>query len=206
MNHFETLEKEIETIKKLSTGVGPNSFYAQEVLRFYSIAGTLFKNFDLENLSSADERYFSHILSRSLLENYFWVLYIFDDKNQKPTRYESLLDSFKKEYYKLLNEPMIKNKAELEPADPSWSTIPRGLDVNSMLAQLKNDYGDRLSYLYFIYRISSFDTHGKNLSTVLKSVFGKQANFPHLKLKYAFDLISNQYLVVLQELHNNGEI
>lgn len=206
MSDFKQLENEISTIKTISTGVGANSFYAQEVLRFYSIAGTLLEQFDLDNLSVAEERYISHILSRSLLENYFWILYIFDDKNKKNIRYESLLDSFRKDYYKLMNEAMIKNHSGLESADPSWSSISRGLDVNSMLAQLKNDYGDRLSYLYFTYRISSFDTHGKNLSTVLESVFGKQVNFPYLKLKYAFDIISNQYLIILGELRSNGEV
>ncbi|MCF6691662.1 hypothetical protein [Raoultella terrigena] len=206
MTYFKDLENEIPTIKKLSIGAGVNSFYAQEVLRFYSIAGTLSNQFDLNNLSSVEERYISHILSRSLLENYFWILYIFDDKNEKIIRYESLLDSFRKDYYKLMNEPMINNQSGLEPADPSWSSISRGLDVNSMLAQIKNDYGDRLNYLYFTYRISSFDTHGKNLSTVLESVFGKRVNFPYLKLEYAFELISNQYLIILGELRSNGEI
>ncbi|HHQ6601117.1 TPA: hypothetical protein ACSTLW_001933 [Serratia fonticola] len=206
MDHFEELDKEIPTIKTISTGVGPNSFYAQEVLRFSSIAGTLLKNFDVDNPSSVEERYLSHILFRSLLENYFWIIYIFDDKSKKSNRYDSLLDSFRKEYLKLMNDPMVKIQTGLEPAQSSWSTIPRVMDVNSMLNQVKNDYGDRLSYLYFIYRISSFDTHGKNLSTVFESVFGKQVSFPVLKLKYAFDLISNQYLLILQELRCSGEI
>jgi hypothetical protein len=74
---------------------------------------------------------------------------------------EELKNSFKKDYHKLLNEPRLPRKNELEPADPSWANLPRGLDVNSMLAQVKNDYGHRLNYLYFVYRIASFDTHGK---------------------------------------------
>ena len=199
MDHFEKLKSELPAIQAISTGVGANVFYAQEVLRFYSIAGTLLESFNLDDSTSVDQRYFSHILSRSLLENYFWILYLFDDSSQKNNRYNSLVDSFKKEYLKLMNEPMLPHKDKLEPADPAWSSIPRGLDINSMLTQLKNDYGDRLSYLYFIYRISSFDTHGKNLNTLFQSVFGKQANFPILNLKYTFDLIANQYLVVLQE-------
>ena len=206
MDHYEALGDEISNIIGLSNGVGVDSFFAQEVLRFYSIARTVSSTFDLDDLSKPEERYITHILSRSLLENYFWILYIFDDKNKKTERYECLLNSFKKEYHKLMNEPAMNCQVGLEPADPAWSSIPRGLDVNSMLAQLKNDYGDRLNYLYFTYRISSFDTHGKNLSTVLESVFNKKSNFPFLKLKYAFDLISNQYLIIIQELRSSGDI
>lgn len=206
MNHFEELKKKLPEIQSISTDTGVNVFYAQEVLRFHSIAGTLLENFDLEDSTSIDQRYFTHILSRSLIENYFWILYLFDDPLQKESRYDSLISSFKKEYLKLTNEPMLPYKDKLEPADSAWSSIPRGLDVNSMLAQLRNDYGGRLSYIYFIYRISSFDIHGKNLNTIFQSVFGKQANFPILKLKYAYDLIANQYLVILQELRSNGEI
>ncbi|TDE43032.1 hypothetical protein [Vibrio alginolyticus] len=206
MTHFKQLEKELSSIKTLSAGVGVNAFYAQEVLRFYSIAGTLLENFDLDDTASVDQRYLSHILSRSLLENYFWILYLYDDPSKKNSRYDSLIDSFKKDYFKLMNEPMLNHKNDFEPADPAWKTITKDLDINSMLAQVKNDYGDRLSYIYFVYRISSFDTHGKSLSTIFQSVFGKQANFPILKLKYAFDLIANQYLVVLKELKDSGEI
>ncbi|WP_432413787.1 hypothetical protein [Pantoea allii] len=206
MDHYGALGDEISNMTDLSNGVGVNSFFAQEVLRFHSIAGTISNAFDLDNLSKPEERYITHILSRSLLENYFWILYIFDDENKKTERYEYFLNSFKKEYYKLMNESAINCQVGLEPADPAWSSIPRGLNLNSMLAQLKNDYGVRLSYLYFTYRISSFDTHGKNLSTVLESVFNKKSNFPYLKLKYAFDLISNQYLIIIQELRSSGDI
>ncbi len=75
-----------------------------------------------------------------------------------------------------------------------------------MLAQLKNDYGDRLSYLYFIYRITSFDTHGKNLDNLLQTTFGKAVNFPVLDIGYAFDMVANQYLVILEQIRSAGEI
>lgn len=206
MENFDKFREELPTIQQLSIGTGPNAFFAQEALRFYTIAGTLIENFNLDENSKVDERYLTHILSRSLLENYFWILYIFDDVAEKQNRYDSLINSFKKEYLKLTNEPLMPHKDKLEPADPTWSSIPKGLDVNSMLAQVKNNYGDRLNYIYFVYRISSFDTHGKNLNTIFQSVFGKTCNFPILNLKYAFDLIANQYLIVLQELRNHGQI
>lgn len=207
-DYFEQLQAELPAIEKLSQNKGANGFFAQELLRFRSIAGTLLAidNFSLDERASVDERYITHILSRSLLENYFWVIYLFDDAAKTATRYEELKNSFKKDYSKLLNEPQLPRKTELEPADPSWASLPRGLDVNSMLAQVRNVHGDRLSYLYFVYRIASFDTHGKSLAMMFESVFGKTGNFPVLKIEYALELIANQYLVVLNELRSQGAI
>src|ERR1035438_6167328 len=40
-NYFEQLKAERSVIEQLAQGSGANGFFAQEVLRFYSIAGTL---------------------------------------------------------------------------------------------------------------------------------------------------------------------
>lgn len=205
--HYDDLALEKSTLLSLSAGVGANAFFAQEALRFLSMSGTLKNiNFTLDKNALVDERHITHTISRSLLENYFWTLYIFDDNNEKNNRYEELIDSFKREYIKLINDPMLPLRNQLEAADPSWQAIPRGLNVSSMLAQVKNDHGDRLDYLYFIYRISSFDTHGKNLGTIGRSTFGKTVNFPVLEINVVFELIANQYLVILQKLRASGEI
>jgi len=207
INHFEKLNQELPALTNLASGLGPNAFYAQEAIRFRSMVGTLKAvTFKLDTSASVDERHITHVLSRSLLENYFWLLYIFDDDKQKDIRYEKLINSFKKDYLKLTNEPMLPHKDKLETADPSWAKLPNALNVKSMLAQVKNDRGDRLDYLYFIYRITSFDTHGKNLGTIGQSTFGKTANFPILDLKIVFELIANQYLVILKKLRDAGEI
>lgn len=207
-NYFEQLKMDLPAFKQLAEAGGATGFFAQEVLRFHSIAGTIL-NFDgvsLDEKASVDERYITHILSRSLLENYFWIIYLFDDPMETSSRYEELKNSFKRDYAKLLNESHLPRRGDLEPANPSWAGLPRSLDVNSMLAQVRNDYGDRLSYLYFVYRVTSFDTHGKNLGTILESVFGKKVNFPVLKIRYAFELVANQYLVVLNDLRRISAI
>ena len=206
--NFDLLKAELEAFRGLSTLAGAHGFFGQEVLRFYSIAGTLlaFEGFKLDERSNVDERYTTHILSRSLLENYFWIIYLFDDLSLTTIRYEELKNSFKRDYHKLLNEPHLPRKSELEPANLTWAKLPRGLDINSMLAQIKNVHGDRLNYLYFVYRIASFDTHGKSLGTILEAVFGKPCSFPMLKIQYAFELISQQYLTVLRELRRNGVV
>lgn len=205
---FQQLKSELEACRILSSKSGHLGFFGQEVLRFHSIAGTLVEgcDFRLDESASNDERYFTHILVRSLLENYFWTIYLFDDPAQSNNRYEELKNSFRRDYVKLLNENHLPHKDKLEPADNSWSTLPRALDVNSMMAQSTNDYGDRLNYLYFVYRITSFDTHGKSLGAIFQDVFGKACNFPVLKIGYAIELIANQYLVILEELRTRNEI
>lgn len=205
---FQQLEAELPAIQTLAHSSGANGFFAQEALRFRSIAGTLLQlgGFSLDEQSTVDERYITHVLSRSLLENYFWIIYLFDDPAQTSNRYEELKNSFKRDYHKLLNEPQLPHKDRLEPADPSWASLPRGLDLNSMIAQVRNDYGDRLSYLYFVYRVGSFDTHGKNLPGILEDVFGKKCNFPVLKISRVIELIANQYLVVLNDLRGRSVV
>lgn len=203
---FQLLQTELPTIRSLANSTnGAIRFFAQEVLRFHSLAGTMLANqFALDDTSTVDERYLTHILSRSLLENYFWVLYLFDDSTKTHQRYEELKNAFKKDYAKLLNEPRLCHKDQLEPADHTWVDAPRNMDLNSMLAQLRNNYGDRLNYLYFVYRIASFDTHGKSMPGIFEDVFQKQCTFPVLKLRYVFDLIANEYLELLKALRQHG--
>lgn len=207
-NHFQLLGEKLPTLKSIAVHTGPNSYFAQEALRFRSIAGTLkeIDGFSLDDSANADERHITHILIRPLLESYFWLLYIFDDQNKKHDRYEQLLNSFKSDYLKLTNEPELPRKSELEAADSSWANLPRSMNVRSMLDQIVNNQGTRLSYLYFLYRIASFDTHGKNLGTIGRSVFGKTANFPVLDINVAIDYMANQYLVILQDLVSADEI
>ncbi|MBS3021744.1 hypothetical protein DJFAAGMI_04520 [Comamonas sp. PE63] len=204
---FEKLNAELPTIKNLSSTGGANGFFAQEVLRFHSLARTLLdSDFKLDESSTVDERYLTHVLSRSLLENCFTIIYLFDNPAETSNRYEALKNSFKEDYRKLLNEPLLPRKSELEPADPAWRNLAGLPNVNDMLAQVKNVDGDRMNYLYFVYRIASFDTHGRSLGAIFESVFGKTCNFPVLKIKYAFELMADQYCVVLNDLRSRGEI
>lgn len=207
-DHFEQLKSELQAYKTLSLKPGYLGFFGQEVLRFVSIASTLVgtPDFRLDESASNDERYFTHILVRSLLENYFWTIYLFDDLAQANNRYDSLKNSFKRDYWKLLNEGSLPHKDKLEPADSSWSNIKQSHNIKSMMQSLKNQYGDRLDYLYFVYRVASFDTHGRSLGAIFQDVFGKTCNFPVLKIRYAIQLMADQYLWVLNELHSKNEI
>jgi hypothetical protein len=176
-------------------------FALEEFIRFNSICGTIIASF--KNVSTdISERIITHILMRSILENYFWLLYIFyeDDRLLWSTRFDEYLNGFKIEYAKLYAEPSLPQKSKIESPDPSWQTLRRPMDINSILIKLRNDYGNKLNYLYFLYRISSFDTHGKSLPSLFNSAFGKECNFPYLRIERAIDLIANQYLAIWQRI------
>ena len=83
MNHdyFKQLTEEIESYESLSSKGGYLGFLGQEALRFHSIAGTLLEGFDfrLDETANNNERYLSHVLIRSLLESFFWIMYLFYD-------------------------------------------------------------------------------------------------------------------------------
>lgn len=205
IDHFGLLNGQIARFDAISGSDGPIGLLGQEVLRFRSIAGTLKANGMLDN-SSVDQRYITHILARSLIESFFWITYIFDDAAQRQARYNELVDSFKNEYLKLHNEQLPINSA-LTPPSPTWNQLSRAPDVRAMLGRLRNAYGDKLDYLYPIYRIASFDTHGKSLNNIVSSALGGVSpNFPVLDLEFGFDIIANQYLCTLQELADAGEI
>jgi hypothetical protein len=205
---FEKLEAERSALLTLSKTGSANGFFAQEALRFLSIAGTLLAagSFQLDEGSSVDERYLTHVLTRSLIENWFTIIYLFDDPAKTLTRYEALKNTFRGEYRKMFNEPQLPHKDKLEPADPTWVNLPGLPNVNDMLVNVRNVHGDRLNYLYFVYRITSFDTHGRSLGNLTEAVFGKQVNFPVLKIKRVFDYIANEYLVILSNLRSSGMI
>jgi len=213
--YFEQLEAEIPTLKILVQTPDATGFFIQETIRFYSIAGTLLRNrIALDATASVDERYLTHILSRSLLEPFFNILYLFDDPAQTVARYDELKNTFKDQYRKLMNDLsapewvtfMQAYGSQLEPANQTWTRTNQLPDVKSMLGRLRNNYNNSLDFLYPLYRITSFDTHGRSLGTIFESVFGKQCNFPVLNIGCAIELMANQYLVVLNDLRNRGAI
>lgn len=200
--YFEMLEKIIPDFLNHVTTSSHEKFFINEALRFYSIAGTIKASFhNIDN--SIDERIMTHILARSIIENYFRLLYVFDDPNQSASRFNECLNDFKKNYLKLYNEPHLPQKSQLHQPDPAWSQLPNQKDLNSMMAALKNDYGDRFNYLYVIYRVSSLDTHGNSLECFFDATFQQKCNIPYLKLDKAFNLIANQYLIIWSTISPN---
>jgi hypothetical protein len=200
MDHFNALKQQLPVLNGLSGRPREVGYFAQEALRFCSIAGTL-KESDLLKNASADERHLSHILGRSLLEGFFWLIYIFDDPTHRSARFDEKLQAFKRDYGKFWNERLVPGKSQMQQPDASWAALPKPKDVCSMLSQVKNDHGDRLSYLYFVYRVASFDTHGNSMDSLFQAVFGTSCSFSVLNLDRVFDLIANEYLAILQELN-----
>jgi len=198
-NHFKLLEGALPAIKGHVTTNSAEKYFVSEVLRFLSIAGTIIQSFP-DPKQNMDSRILTHILTRSLLENYFWLLYIFDDPTTTTQKFNELLNDFKIQYTKLYNEVELPHKNLIEAPDASWAALNKPKDIKSMLDSLRNDYGGRLGYLYFVYRIASFDTHGKSLKPLFDESFKKDCNFPVLDLPKVFDLIANQYLVIWQTM------
>lgn len=197
-SYFDQLKKELPVIKSYAPARGAEKYFIAEVLRFHSIAGTILQSFP-DPQGNIDSRIITHILTRSLLEAYFWIIYIFDDKSTIDQRFDDLLTDFKSQYSKLYNEQELP-KNGLEEPDPSWAKMKFKLDLKSMLDTSENDYQDKLGYLYFVYRITSFDTHAKSLEPLFDESFKKSCMFPVLKLPKVFDLIANQYLVVWESI------
>ncbi|MEQ4624755.1 DUF5677 domain-containing protein [Providencia manganoxydans] len=212
---YEQFEKEYTNIRALPQNGNEIGFFIQECLRFHSISGTL-KNggFSLDATCSPDERYITHILTRSLLENFFTILYLFDDLTNTADRYDKLKNTFKVDYKKLMTDlqkspwdsVLTQNSLKLEPIDPNWSLTPTMPNVHDILLQVMNQHGNKLNYLYVIYRISSFDTHGRSLEAILNSVFGKTCNFPVLEGDRIFEVIASEYLAILNNLRQQGLI
>lgn len=205
---LDGIETNLSEFKVLSAAGGPKGFLGQEALRFYSVAGTCLAaaEFKLDDTATPEERYITHPLTRSLLENLFWILYIFDDHTKTSVRYDELINSFRREYSKMLNDVSMPTSFSLPPADASWSGLRKGLDINSMLAQITNAAGDRMSFLYIFYRIASFDTHGKSLENLYNATFSVAGNFPVLQVSKAFTYIADEYLTILGQLRARGEL
>jgi hypothetical protein len=199
--YFQQLQAELAGIKAHKPKNHRDAFFIQEVLRFHSIAGTIAQSFGNVK-TSIDERIITHILIRSVIENYFRLLYIYDDPKLSQARFDECVNGFKIQYAKLYNDPSLPNKAQLEPSDSSWPSLKSPMDLNSMLTALMNAHGNRLSYIYFVYRISSFDTHGNSLEALFSASFNKShCNFPVLDMEKVTELIANQYLVVWTQIN-----
>ena len=188
---FDALKLEIPAIRAFTPTKPRDAFFTQETLRFYSIAGSIEQSF-LNVQVSIDERILTHILMRSLIENYFRILYIFDDPTQSQARFDECVNGFKREYIKMYNDQALPHRNLLEPPDPAWGTSPRAArDLNSMLAAL-NVSG---TYIYFVYRVCSFDTHGNSLEALFDASFNKKpCNFPVLNLGNVIEGIATDYL------------
>jgi hypothetical protein len=196
---FDELASKRADILALSPATPHECFLKEEVLRFISIGGTVAQTFP--NVATCiDERIISHIMLRSAIENFFKIIYVFDDSSQTTARFDKILDGFRNDYSKLYNDIAPTFQAQIETSGSGWNTLPKPPDLKSMLAQVRNTFGTRLDYLYFIYRIGSFDTHGNSLNAMFETVFSKKCNFPFLQIAPVIELIADQYLCTLAPL------
>lgn len=207
-DYFKLLNEELSSAEELSKQKNAKGFLAQEILRFNSIAGTLLANFSADKTASIDERHITHPLIRSLLENFFKILYIFDDSEFESERFEKSVNGFKEEYRKLFNDLsqeawekkfMKEYRDAFQPAKEEWKDLPKLINTNDILVHLKNNHGDSLQFLYVLYRITSFDIHGNSLKIFFDETFDTQCNFPIIDIKYALNLIASTYVELLNK-------
>ena len=194
-------------------------FFIQDLLKFLSVAGTLKAPGNGLNLgfsATVDERYLTHPVLRVLLENYFLCLWLFDDLGQSSSRYDNVLGKFADDYSKLWNEitadpslaGFMAGAGSVLPNAASLA-VPQGSlpDVRSMLAAVKRLNGTRSSDLYVLYRITSFDVHGRSLASTIEAAFSQTAlHFPILDVSTAIDQMSIDYETILDDLIANSMI
>ena len=201
MKHsFAEFQKLLNNIDKQKINSSVGLYTYQEMLRFQCIAGTILEDFkDVAN--SIDQRNITHPLLRSLLEGWIWITYIHweNDENSKQSRFEELMNGFKIEYQKLFNDQNLPRKNELPaiPTNEDWSQLARPRNANDMLVAVKNDYGDKLDYLYFAYRIMSFDTHAKAAEALFLEAFQQPCSFIFIQPEKIINLIANNYIEVM---------
>ncbi|RXK88304.1 hypothetical protein EST62_03555 [Chlorobaculum sp. 24CR] len=182
-----------EEIYSFTSTVSHECFLKEEVLRFISIAGTIANSFP-NVATSIDERILSHIMLRSVIENYIKIRYIFHDSSKTANRFDEILNSFRDEYSKLFNDIHSAYRSEIETPIIGWKTRPKAPNLKDMLSIIKDDLGESLDKSYFIYRIGSFDTHGNSLNALFNAVFDKDCNFPYLEIFSIIEHIADYYL------------
>ena len=202
-NDFNALLTYKDTIESLAQKEGVDAFFAQEVLRFILIVGSLKASCRLSDNENINQRNFTHILGRTLLENFFYLMYIYDNEEEKEERYKKqIINPFKKDYLKLTKDFTLNSTNLLDNMDKAkeeWSNLGNGLNIHDILTQVSHDNSYyKMNYLYFTYRITSFYVHGKSLDAVFHSTFGREnSNFIVLDFEKIFDYISNYYLHIL---------
>ena len=93
-------------------------------------------NFELNKRISADERYITHPLCRTLIENFFAIMYLFDDPSKTGERYENLINSFKYDYRKMHAEENLPYKESLERPPDNWKDLKPDLNLRDKLSRL----------------------------------------------------------------------
>jgi len=212
-DYYKLLNEQFTSAEELSKQKSAKGFLGQEILRFTTIAGTLLGNmkpdgqFVLDDSASVDERYITHPLIRSLLENFFKIIYIFDDSESESERFEKAVNGFKEDYRKLFNDLnqdawkdfMDKYHDSLQTPNSAWTKLSRLKNINDMLNELRNNDGNKLQYLYPLYRITSFDTHGNSLNVFFEETFDVSCNFPIIDIKFALNLMASEYFELLEK-------
>ena len=173
-------------------------FAQQEMLRFHSIGEFILQKYP-DPCNPHNQRNITHPLLRTLLEGWIWVSYIFwkEEDNGRKNRFDEFLNGFKINFHKLIDDPHLpcKDKLPIIQNNENWKKLKAPKNVRALLADMKNDFGTGLDYLYFAYRVTSFDTHAKASEALFVEVFGKDSSFTFINSDKIINLIANHYCV-----------
>lgn len=186
-------------IRSLPLASPHEQFLREEALRFATIAETAAKTFPNVPRNS-DERLFCHLLFRPAIENFYRIIYVFEDTAKSEERFAEILGGFQRDYFELFNEigPLYNNQIEAPPTE--WAKRRKCPDVKSMLAQVTNKWGSRFAYLHYLYQIAIFDTQGNNMEVFFETAWGKSVVLPVMQISTAIEMMADYYLAQLETI------
>ncbi|MEI8395045.1 MAG: DUF2934 domain-containing protein [Rhodospirillaceae bacterium] len=146
-----------------------------------------------------------NIILRASVETFFWMMYIkhSESRGTEQTRIDEYRGNFCDQYNKIHSDisaqPFVSALAGsggIGSISTSFA-FPNKLDVRSMLDHVKNDFGNKISYIYPIYRLASLSVHGIDIMSLKKFFFKSGGAFPYVKWDKVVQVISSEYFHML---------
>ncbi|MDR2580519.1 MAG: hypothetical protein LBC85_05945 [Fibromonadaceae bacterium] len=203
LDRFELLYSDI--FSKLNSEIDPaRKYLLEEMLIFHSSSQSIKESDPKANQHHIEYRNTCYPIIRRLFESFWRIYYIFDDDKEILNRWNNYTRQVKIEYSKMWRDikeqdrkfggfnPLLKNlPVEMLPStekdDPIFGSIRNVMD------KCLNVHGDKLSYLYFSYRILSFYTHGNINKAILDEISPNNNNFAIIKIHEILCMMANYY-------------
>jgi hypothetical protein len=201
LDRFELLYPDI--FSKLDSEIDPaRKYLLEEIVIFRSLSQCIKESDPEANQHHIEYRNTFYPTIRRLLESFWRINYIFDDNKEVPNRWNNYTRQIKIEYSKMWRD--IKEQDDkfgnldikdlpkemlpsTEKNDPIFGSIRNVMD------KCLNVHGDKLSYLYFCYRILSFYTHGNINKAILDEISPKNNNFTIINIHKVLCMMANHY-------------
>lgn len=187
-------------------------WFLLEMSSFYSISGSITATWKSpEYFDKFEVRELAYPLIRRLLETYFRVLYIFDERATLEQKMNDYIGYVKNLYHKCYNDIQsidqfltnanIQHKSYVNQLPSIDKGTPNKCydNVKSMLEQVKNSAGSNFGDFYLWYRIASFYTHGNINFELWNIISPNNNNFPIIHIYDLFELMAKDYNKIINE-------